>query len=195
MSSGYHISDQYLPYFTTFKVVGWVDLFTRKECKNIIIESLEYCQKNKGLIIYAFVLMESHLHLLIAAKEGSQGLSGTIRDFKKFTSIQLINWINNNPAESRRHWLKMIFEYHAKFNKNNKHYQVWQQHNMPKVCLEPKFTMQKINYIHNNPVRSGIVDLPSEYRYSSARNYLGRTDYVLDVNVLDFESHVGYIRG
>jgi REP element-mobilizing transposase RayT len=193
MRSGYHISDQYLIYFTTFTVVGWVDIFTRKECKNIIIDSLKFCQKQKGLIIHAYVLMESHLHLMAAAKEGSKGLSVIIRDFKKFTSLEIINWIKDNPKESRRAWMKMVFEYHGKYNPNNTHFQVWQQHNMPKLCLQPKFTMQKINYIHNNPIESGIVDDPVDYLHSSARNYAGRKDYLLEVNVLDYGSQVGYI--
>ena len=194
MSSGYHISDQHSTYFVTFTLVGWLDLFTRKECKDIIIGSLQYCQKNKGLIIYAYVLMESHLHLVATAKDGSKGLSAIIRDFKKFTSLKIIDWINDNPTESRRDWLKMVFKYHGKYNQNNKHFQVWQQHNMPKICLQPKFTIQKINYIHNNPVVTGIVDNPADYRYSSARNYEGRKDYILDVIVLDYGPQVGYVR-
>ncbi|HZV70133.1 MAG TPA: transposase [Saprospiraceae bacterium] len=193
MNSGYHISDQHATYFMTFTVVGWVDLFTRKECKDIIINSLKYCQENKGLIIYAFALMESHLHLLASSLESSTGLSAIVRDFKKFTSRELMKWIIDNPQESRRDWLRVVFEYHAKFNQNNKHFQVWQQHNMPKVCVQPKFTLQKLNYIHNNPVVAGIVDNPVDYKYSSARNYADRTDFVLDVNVLDFGVQVGYV--
>ena len=139
--------------------------------------------------------MESHLHLIGSAKEESNGLSAIIRDFKKFTSLEIINWLQNNPKESRRGWLEMVFEYHGKYNQNNKHFQVWQQHSMPKICLQPRFTMQKIDYIHNNPVETGIVDDPCDYRFSSARNYAGRKDYLLDVCVLDFGPLVGYVRG
>ena len=193
MSSGYHIVDQFAAYFMTLTVVGWVDLFTRVECKKIIIDSLRYCQNNKGLLIYAYVLMESHVHLIAAADDGSIGLSGIVRDFKKFTSREIIDWLQKNSGESRREWLKMIFEFHAKFNPNNKHYQVWQQHNMPKMCIHPKFIRQKIDYIHFNPVKSEIVDKPEDYKYSSARNYAGRDDYLLKVKVLDFGSEVGYV--
>jgi REP element-mobilizing transposase RayT len=83
---GYVITDQYATYFVTFTTVGWVDVFTRKELKEIIIESLKYCQKEKGLIIHAYVIMSNHLHLILRAKEGSAGLSAIIRDFKKYTS-------------------------------------------------------------------------------------------------------------
>ena len=190
---GYKITDQYAIYFLTFTLVGWVDLFTRKQCSQILIDSFKFCKEKKGLILYAFVIMGSHVHLLASAEEGSSGLSAIIRDFKSHTSRKIIEWITNNKKESRRKWLEMVFKYHGKFNPNNQVYQVWKQHNKPMQCVTPHFTMQKLNYIHNNPVKSGIVDLPEDYRYSSARNYAGRTDGILDVKLLDFGPLVGYI--
>ncbi len=193
MDGGYRIRDQYATYFLTMTIVGWIDLFTRKECKEIIIQSMKYCQYHKGLIIYAYVIMESHLHLIASAQRDSKGLSPIIRDFKSFTSTELINWIQDNRRESRRDWLEVVFNYHAKFNSKNKFYQVWQQHNRPKICTEPYFTEQKLDYIHHNPVRAGIVDDPVHYVYSSARNYANRRDYILDVQVLEFGADIGRI--
>ena len=181
----FKITDQYGIYFLTFTLVAWVDLFTRRQCSQILLDSFKYCQEHKGLKLYAYVIMGSHLHLIAAAKEGSQGLSAIIRDYKRFTSSQIIKWITDNPKESRRAWLDLIFKYHAKFNSNNQTYQVWQQHNRPMWCFSRKFTFQKLNYIHNNPVKAGIVDRPEDYRYSSARNYLNRNDSLIDVNLLD----------
>lgn len=192
---GYRITDQYATYFLTFTVVGWVDVFTRRQCSDILINSFKYCQEHKGLILYAFVIMGSHLHLLAAAEYGSSGLSAIVRDFKTFTSKKIIEWVTDNRKESRRAWLDIIFKYHGKYNPNNNIYQVWQQHNKPMQCVTPQFTLQKLNYIHLNPVKAGIVDRPEDYRYSSARNYLGRTDTVLEVKVLDFGSLIGYIPG
>ncbi|MEO5905449.1 MAG: transposase [Saprospiraceae bacterium] len=193
MDTGYRIRDQYLTYFVTFTVVGWVDLFTRRQCRDIIIASLKYCQDKKGLIIYAYVVMESHVHLILSARDDSTGLSAIIRDFKKFTSRELYNWIEGNPKESRRDWLKIIFEYHAKFNANNTHFQIWQQHNRPQLCLQPRFLQQKLDYIHRNPVKAGIVDDPADFVYNSARNYANRKDYILDVKVLEFGFDIGGI--
>ena len=190
---GYVISDQFAMHFVTITIVGWVDLFTRKECKEILIESLKFCVMKKGLIVYSYVIMPSHLHLILRAKEGSDGLSAIIRDFKKFTSRNLIKCTLDNPFESRKDWLKVVFEYHAKFNSNNQQFQLWQQGNHPKILLHPKFTVQKLNYIHANPVVAGIVDLGEEYIYSSARNYIGRKDFVLDVEIIDFGAQIGYI--
>jgi REP element-mobilizing transposase RayT len=191
----WHISDQYAAYFMTFTAVGWVDIFTRKQCAQIILDSFTYCQENKGLILYAYVIMSSHLHLIAAAQDGSAGLSAIVRDFKTFTSKKLIAWMKDNPKESRRYWLDVVFKYHAKYNSRNNGYQVWQQYNKPMKCVTPKFTLQKLNYIHRNPVSSGIVDRPEDYKYSSARNYTGRTDGLIPVKIIDFGPTIGYIPG
>jgi REP element-mobilizing transposase RayT len=190
---GYRITDQFAMYYMTFTLVGWVDLFTRKQCSQILIDSFQYCQLNKGLIVYVYVIMGSHVHLIAAAREGSSGLSAIVRDFKSHTSRKIIEWITDNKRESRRVWLDLIFKYHGKYNSNNEVYQVWMQHNKPMQCVTPSFTLQKLNYIHNNPVKAGIVDHPEDYRFSSARNYAGRKDVVLDVQVLDFGSLIGYV--
>ncbi len=191
---GYRITDQYGLYYMTCTIVGWIDLFTRKQCSQILIDSFTYCQENKGLILYAYVIMGSHIHILAAAANGSSGLSAIVRDFKSFTSKKIIQWMTDNPKESRREWLDIVFRYHGKYNSNNKVYQVWQQHNRPMMCVTPYFTRQKLNYIHNNPVKAGIVDHPEDYRFSSARNYCGRKDTVLEVELIDWGSLVGYVR-
>ena len=122
---GYRITDQYATYFLTFTVVGWVDLFTRKKCRQILIDSLKYCQINKGLILYAHVIMSNHMHLIAAAREETSGLSGIIRDFKRATSKEILTWIRDNPKERRRDCMDLVFKYHGKFNKNNNIHQVW----------------------------------------------------------------------
>ena len=126
-------------------------------------------------------------------KEESDGLSAIIRDFKKYTANQIIKFVETSNSESRRDWLLLVFRYHAKFNKNNVKYQVWQQDNRPKEMLHPKFIMQKINYIHNNPVASHIVSKPEDYVHSSARNYIGSDGCVINVEVIDFGSQAGYV--
>lgn len=190
---GYKITDQFATYFLTFTLVGWVDLFTRRQCCQILIDSFNYCKENKGLILYAYVIMGSHIHLIASAGEGSSGLSAIVRDFKSHTSRKIIEWITDNNKESRRKWLEMVFKYHGKYNSNNQVYQVWKQHSKPMQCVTPQFTLQKLNYIHNNPVKAGLVDNPEDYRYSSARSYVGRKDGILDVKLLDFGPLVGYI--
>ena len=165
MTAGYQIRNQFHTHYLTLTIVGWVDVFTKKNYKDIIIDSLDYCQKEKGLIVYAFVLMSNHLHLIAAAKEGSKGLSRILGDFKKHTAKQIIKTIKSQP-ESRREWMLNVFEYHAKFNTNNRNYQVWIQDNHPIELISPKWIDQKINYTHLNPVRAGIVKEAQHYVYS-----------------------------
>lgn len=170
-----------------------MDVFTRKECKDIIIRSLDFCIQKKGLVINAFVLMSNHLHLIARAEEDSQGLSNIIRDFKRHTSKEIINWVLDDKKESRKKWMEIVMKYHAKFNKNNNDYQLWIQNNKPMECNKPRFTWQKISYIHDNPIKAKIVDHPEDYIYSSARNYLGRKDVVLDIVCLDLDINIGYV--
>ena len=169
MSSKYTIKDQNAAYFLTLTIVGWIDVFTRKIYRDIVIESLKYCQKEKGLEIYAFVIMSNHLHLIVNAKEG-YSLSDIMRDFKKYTSKQIIMACHDN-TESRREWMLSIFGLAGKTNSNNKYFQVWKQDNHALELYSNKFIIEKLDYIHNNPVRSGIVVKPEDYLYSSARIY------------------------
>src|SRR5258705_2407969 len=113
--------------------------------------------------------MSSHVHLIASAKDNN--LSDILRDFKKFTSKQIIAAIENNKQESRKEWMLRIFREQGEKNSRNTKYQFWRQDNQPKELYSSGFTVQKINYIHNNPVEAGIVEKPEHYLYSSARNY------------------------
>ncbi len=172
MDQGYKIRNKDGIYYITFAVVEWVDASTRKEYVEIVIESLKYCQNEKGLILYAWCLMSNHLHLIIAAREG-YNLSDILRDFKKFTSGKIIKAIEENKQESRRNWMLWIFKSAGKRNKKNKNYQFWRQNNQPKELVTNHFMQEKLEYIHNNPVQNGIVSKPEDYNYSSAQNYCG----------------------
>lgn len=105
MDTGYKIQDQYGTYFITLTVVGWVDLFMRKECKEIFVSSMKYCQSHKGLVIHAYVIMSSHIHMIVTAAETSMSLSNIVRDMKTFTAKELLKWIFNGGKESRKKWL------------------------------------------------------------------------------------------
>ena len=90
-TGGYKITDQGAMYFVSFAVVSWVDVFSRREYRDLIIESLKYCQKEKGLVIYAWCIMSNHFHLIISAEESN--LIDVLGDFKKFTSKQILKSI------------------------------------------------------------------------------------------------------
>jgi putative transposase len=153
-------------YFITLTVANWIDLFTRRLYSDLIIENLTYCQNHKRLNIYAYVLMTNHLHLIANVEDGS--LSDVIRDFKTFTSKQLYKAIESNLQESRREWLLNSFERAGRNNPRNAHHQLWQNGSYPVILYSADVIQQKIDYIHNNPVKAGFVGSTHEYWYSSA---------------------------
>ena len=166
---GYKIRNKELEHFITFAVVEWVDVFTRKDYRDILLDSIRFCQNEKGLILNAWCVMSNHVHLIASARDNN--LSDILRDFKKFTSKQIITAIENNKQESRKDWMLRIFREHGEKNSRNTNYQFWRQDNQPKELYSSAFIVQKINYIHNNPVEAGIVERPEHYLYSSARDY------------------------
>lgn len=157
-------------YFITPTVIGWVDIFTRKEIRDIVIDSLRYCHMHKGLNIYAFCIMSNHLHLIVNCNEPFQ-LKDAIRDFKRHTSAEIFEWISNN-SESRKEWMTAIFRKAAKEDSQSKRIKIWQTGNHAIELINEKFTWRKVLYIHNNPVRAGFVNQPEDWLYSSARNYM-----------------------
>ena len=169
MSRGYKFHDQERPYFVTFSVVRWIDVFTRREYKDILVDSLNYCIENKGLELYAWVIMSNHVHLIIGTKD--QPMQDILRDIKRHTSKMLIKAISENAQESRRDWLLWFFEREGRQNPSNEIYQFWQQGNHPIELWSDSVIDQKLDYIHNNPVTAGWVDEPEHYLYSSARDY------------------------
>lgn len=127
--------------------------------------------------------MSNHLHLIASAgDEGS--LSDILRDFKKFTSKELIKTIKEVP-ESRRDCLPAgqagmlnLFWYAGKNDKKIKYFKVWQDGNDAQEIHTTAFLDEKMNYIHNNPVKAELVANPEEYLYSSARDYSGEKGLV-----------------
>jgi putative transposase len=170
MSVKYKTGDNEMAHFITFSVIEWIDVLTRSEYKDIIVESMAYCAKEKGLRLHAWVIMSNHLHLIISARRGSV-ISHILRDLKKFTSKQIYNKILENPFESRKAWLIYMFNRAGKRNSNNANFQFWQQDNHPIELSTPGMLTQKLDYLHENPVRAGIVYEPQHYVYSSGIDY------------------------
>jgi REP element-mobilizing transposase RayT len=168
-TNGFKIQDQTKPHFITDTVIDWVDVFTRKIYRDIVMDSLTFCIKNKGMILYGYVIMSNHIHLIIQSDKGK--LSDLIRDFKKFTAKNILEVIENEP-ESRKDWMLKRFEFACKSHSRNEKYQFWQYGSHPEEIYTEKFLWSKLDYIHQNPVRAGIVEKPEHYIYSSASNYI-----------------------
>ena len=181
MPQGYQIYNQQATYFLTFQVVEWVDVFTRPAYKTILTDCFSFCRKNKGLQLFGYVIMTNHVHLIARAKEGYR-LSDIVRDFKKFTANQILPMLQG-AQESRRDWMLKRFEFAAAAHQRNSHYQFWTHENHAIELFNADFAKQKLAYIHNNPVRAAIVEMPEDYLYSSARNYAGK-EGIIDVDWL-----------
>ena len=166
MGYAYSIKDQHGVYFITCTVKHWVDVFSRKLYATIIIDSLRYCQQNKSLLIYGWVIMTNHLHLIVSCPPPHK-LSDVIRDFKKYTSKQIFTAIMDNPKESRKRWLGWLL-------KEGDSIQFWEPDNHSEAVHSKKFFAQKLNYIHQNPVRAQITDIEEAYLFSSARDFYGK---------------------
>ncbi len=163
MSTKYKAQDNEKAYFITITTVYWIDLFTRLNHKMTIIDSLNFCQKEKGLEIYAYVLMPSHLHLMCRAKEGFE-LSNIIRDFKKITSKKLIQKIKEEP-KSRREWILEQFAKACSHLKRAQEYKVWQDGYHAEEVSSNKFIDQKLNYIHENLEGSQVHKVFNEFLF------------------------------
>ena len=168
-------------YFISFATVYWIDVFTRYVYFYTLADSLDYCRKNKGMEIYGYCIMPSHVHLIFRSENGDP--SGLIRDLKGYTSRKLIKEIEENPQESRKEWLLWMFERSGKKNSNITNRQFWQQHNKPIEIWSLKVFNQKLDYIHNNPVESGFITDAIDWKYSSARNYANNDQTILEINL------------
>lgn len=182
MSRKYKFKDQSRPYFISFAVVYWIDVFTRNQYREEMLESLKYCQQNKGLIIHAWCIMTNHVHLIIGTKGNK--MEDIVRDFKSYTSRKMREAIQNNPSESRKEWMLWLMKRAGTKNKNNNGWQFWQQHNQPIELWDNYMIDQKLDYLHNNPVKEGFVSNPEDYVFSSAKDYTGQKG-LLDVYLLE----------
>ncbi|MEQ8576816.1 transposase [Fulvivirga sp.] len=166
----YKIQDQHACYFITMTVVHWIDVFSRRDYKDVIVESLNYCIAHKGLNLYAWVIMSNHIHI-VGKVETELGMSGFLRDFKKFTSKKIMELIQEIP-ESRRDWLLDKFSFEARRTGRAENYKLWKDDNHA-IDMSTIDMMNKIDYIHDNPLRAGLVHEPDQYVYSSATDYAG----------------------
>lgn len=172
----YKIENQNGIYFLTFTIVDWIDLFTRKEFSMVVIDSINYSIKEKKLELFAYVIMSSHMHMVCKVNEPGR-LSDVIRDFKKFTSKEIIK-LMDEIGESRKEWLLKRFSFEAQRIGRAKNYKVWKDDNHAIEIGDYIDIEQKINYIHENPVKAMIVEQAEDYIFSSAGDYADKIGLV-----------------
>jgi REP element-mobilizing transposase RayT len=183
MALKYRITDQNELYFVTFTVVNWIDVFIRESYREILLNSIRFCQQEKGLRIYAWVIMTSHVHLIIGT-DGRNKLQDIIRDLKRHTSQAIRKEIESSTYESRRDWMLWMFGRTGRKNTNNIDFQFWIQDNHPIQLSSGEMVKQRLHYIHHNPIVAGFVCEPQHYKYSSAHDYIGGTQGLIEVILL-----------
>lgn len=164
--SRYRVLQEPCPHFLTATVNHWLPLFTRQQTVNIVLDSWRFLQREAGLVIYGYVILENHLHFI--AK--SENLSRDVQRFKSFTAREIIAYLESGGSS-------MLLELLALFKRPHKtesQYQVWEEGSHPQLIGSEIMMRQKLDYIHHNPVKRGYVDQPEHWRYSSARNYAGQ---------------------
>ena len=164
--SRYRIWERGQPHFLTCTVVEWLPVFSRPEAAEIVLNSWRFLQAHNRLTLYGYVIMENHLHLVASAPD----LVAEMQAFKSFTARQIIDFLE---SRADRRMLQMLEWYKAR-HKGQSRYQLWQEGSHPQMIQGEEMLLQKLEYMHNNPVRRGYVDDPAHWRYSSARNYLGQ---------------------
>jgi len=169
-------------YFVTLTIVGWIDIFTRREYCDLIIENLKYCKEHKGLTIYAYVIMSNHIHMIARCDE-PKGLSLVLADFKSYTAKKILE-IVYSAKESRKDWMIHVFKFYAKLRKGHQEHMVWEPGSHPIHLYSKKVILQKLNYIHENPRAAGLINAPEYWSYSSCSNYAGMPS-VMEVTLLD----------
>ena len=163
--SPYKFHKEQYPYFITSILLEELPIFGKPQIAQIIPDQFVFLQQQRAVIVYAFVIMGNHFHAVVQG----QDLSKKLRLAKSFTARQILEILTR---DGHARWLKKL-KWNKKTHKVGRTFQVWQEGLHPKQLSSIDMVRQKMGYIHVNPVRAGFVDEPQDWRYSSARNYLG----------------------
>ncbi len=169
------IHNQNAVHYIIFSVVQDIDIFTVSEYVNMLIDNIKYCQANKNLQIHSWCIMPNRVYLLVSVLPNNS-LSDVIRDLKKYSSVTITKAIDKNVKDKRKNWIMWIFKSAGERNTRNENVQFWQQDNQPFEISTATNFEKCVNYVHNIPVKAGLVFCPEGYRYSSA------VDYATDCN-------------
>ncbi len=168
--SRYKFHEVHYPYFSTSSIMGGLPLFMNPSITKIVLDALCYLQNENEVMLYGYVMMPNHLHLIAEDKE----LSRKLRAFKSFTGRAIIDHMKE------KHNQRLLRQLKSKKLKNHRdsEHQVWQEGLHPKQIFTQEIMVQKLEYIHFNPVKAGFVVNPVHWRYSSAIDYEGRSGII-----------------
>jgi len=163
MRSRYKIYNENALYFVTSTTIEWVSVFTKDNYYNVLVDAIKFYQSKKRLEIFAYVILPNHFHLIVKSNE----LMQSMKLIKMYSAKEIIKLL----TKEKKNYLLKIFQINKKSYKTKSNYQVWQEGYKPKEIFGYKMLKQKIEYIHLNPVKKGLVTEPSDWGYSSAGFY------------------------
>ncbi len=164
-------------YFVTFSVVDWLPIFVSEATCRIVTNSLNFCRERKGLCINAYVIMPTHFHAIVFDRNwNAELLQATLTEFRKFTGRSLCDFFESRMP-------RCFAETFRRTSPADRERRFWQPSTHPEAIQSEKFWRQKFDYIHENPVRKGLVRRAAEWRYSSAAYYFSDGDLLGDVAI------------
>ncbi len=163
--SRYRVMDCKFPHFMTATINNWLPVFTRPETMEIVLNSWRFLQQHSGFEIFGYVVLENHLHLVARSPD----LAQDIQRFKSYTAREIVALLEAERVVR----LLSLLQYSKRSYKSDSTYQVWEEGSLPEIIISEAVLKQKLDYIHQNPVKRGYVDCAEHWRYSSARNYAG----------------------
>ena len=180
MSRAYrHYAEGEYVYFVTWTVTDWLAVFTTHEQFMVLIDALAYSRTRKGLLVHAYVVMPNHAHLIISS-EPSAALPGIVRDLKRFTSRALTRLFEERGAGVHL----QHFREAARRSGRGNDYALWREGWHPVAIYTHRFFRQKLDYLHENPVRKGYVRRAEHWQYSSAGDYITGEQGPLELDLL-----------
>lgn len=174
-----YVANENLPYFCTITVLDWLPVLVEARCVDPILDNLRFCRASKGLSVYAFVVMPNHMHLICSAGEQRQAV---MRDFKRFTSHQIHERLKSDGRATVLEWLRLATQ---RARRARDELGLWQDGFHPQAIWSREVFLQKLDYLHANPCRKGLVQRPEQWWYSSAAFLAGERAYPMDVDRLE----------
>jgi REP element-mobilizing transposase RayT len=138
-------------------------VFTRPETVQILLDFWQFLQDQNRLTVLGYVVLENHIHFIASAEDPAK----EVGDFKSYTARRVIDHLRDHHVQTLLDGL----EYHKARHKTDREFQLWQERSHPQVIETEAILRQKLEYVHQDPVKGGYVSDPTHWRYSSARNY------------------------
>ena len=179
MRNRYKVVEEDGLYLISSTIVDWIPIFTSDKYFQILIESMKFCQKIKGLKIFFYVLMDNHFHMIASG----ENLSTTIASLKRHTAFEIIKELKSE----NKYWALQQFKLQKKDYKDDSIHQVWQEGFHPQLISSAEMLAQKVDYLHQNPVKKGLINEPEFWKYSSACNKDFDSDPIIELDEIPYE--------